>query len=177
MASGNANTAAQDASNYGAFGQGLAGNLAPRLEQQATNPQGYGASGLATMETANLAGSAATSGAAQQEAKLRAMRTGNAAGLPAEQAAIAGETARASGSGLQDILSKNAMLKEQQRLEANKDLMGLAGQETTAGLDYSKLVPEDINAALNAEQTGWLQNVEGGLGTLAKFLPGKYTRG
>ena len=84
-------TAVQTAGNYQAAGQGIQQSLVPRLEQQAVNPTGFGAFGLGEMETGAEQTAAGASGAAAEQARLRANRTGNAASLGSVQAAGAGE--------------------------------------------------------------------------------------
>ena len=64
-----------------------------------------------------------------------------------------------AGVGL-DIATKNAMLQQQQRASALKQLEGLYGTNVGAQLKAQSLVPEDIDAWAKANQTGWLQNVD-----------------
>jgi hypothetical protein len=41
------------------------------------------------------------------------------------------------------------------------------GTDVNAQLKAMGIIPEDINAGLNAGKSGWLQNTEGVLGTLS----------
>ena len=154
-----ANTASQTAGNYGAGAAGIQANLVPRLEREAVNPPGYGSFGLGEMETANQETAAGATGSAQEAAKLRSMRTGNAAGLGAIEAGGAGAGARASGSALQSILAKNAELKANQMSEANRGLGGILGEDIRGNIGAEGLVPEDIKAGVAAGNSGWLQNL------------------
>ena len=156
-------TAVQTAGNYQAAGQGIQQSLVPRLEQQAVNPTGFGAFGLGEMETGAEQTAAGASGAAAEQARLRANRTGNAASLGSVQAAGAGEAAKAGGSALQSILSRNAQLKATQQQQANQGLEGVLGEDIKGNLGAEGLVPEDIKAASEAEQFGWLQDVGQGI--------------
>ena len=151
-------SAAGTAANYGAEGAGIQSSLVPRLEQQAINPMGYG-SGLGAMETSALQTGAGATGAAQEQARLQAMRTGNAAGLGAITAASAGEGARGTGGALQSILAKNAELKARQQQEANTGLQGILGEDVRGQVANAGLVPENINAGVNAGKSGWFQNL------------------
>jgi hypothetical protein len=99
----------------------------------------------------------AASGIAGQ-AGLAAARTRNVGG----QAGILDEAARekmrtSAGVGL-DVATKNAMLQQQQRASALKQLEGLYGTDVGAQLKAQSLVPEDIDAWSKANQTGWMQN-------------------
>lgn len=154
-----AKTATGTAAGYGAEAGGIQGNLVPRLESWAVNPPGYNPMDLAMMETGAGETAAANTGSAQQAMRLRAMRTGNVAGLGAGEAAAAGEGARASGSALQSILAKNAELKSRQQSEANRGLEGILGEDIRGQVANAGLVPEDINAGVNAGKVGWLQNM------------------
>ena len=151
-------TASGQAGNYGGAGQGIQANLVPRLETQATNPEGFGPFGLADMQTAAEQTAAGATGAAKEEARLRAMRTGNAAGVGATTAAAAGEGARATGSAVQSILAKNAELKANQQDTANKELAGIMGEDYKAQGEEAGLIPEDINAAIKSKSVGWMQD-------------------
>lgn len=145
----------------------ISGNLVPRLEQEAVNPTGYGAFGLGDMKTEALQTGGAASGAANERMRLNAIRTGNAAGLGAGEAASAEGGARASGSALQSILAKNAELKAQQQQQANVQLGNILGENLRAETTAEGILPQDINATVNAGKSGWLQNTEGALDTLS----------
>ncbi len=160
-------TASGQAGNYGGAGQAVQANLVPRLEKEAVTPEGFGPFGVAEMKTAAEQTGAAASGAAKEEARLRAMRTGNAAGVGATTAAAAGEGARATGSMLQGILAKNAELKANQQDAANKELAGIMGQDYQAQGEEAGLVPRNIEQGLAAGRQGWLQNTEGVIKTLS----------
>ena len=152
-------TAASTAGNYGSAAEGIAANVVPRLESEAVNPPGYGPFGLSEMETAAESSGAGATGAAQERARLEAMRTGNRAGIGAITAGAAGEGARGAGSALQSILAKNAELKASQREQANRGLEGVLGEDIGAQGRAEGVVPEDINAAVNAGKSGWFQNL------------------
>ena len=98
------------------------------------------------------------------------MRTGNAAGLGAIEAGGAGAGARASGSALQSILAKNAELKANQMSEANRGLGGILGEDIRGNIGAEGLVPEDIKTAVGAGQAGWLQNLYGGVNSIANLI-------
>lgn len=170
-------TAQQTAGNYQAAGNQIQGDLVPRLEREAVNPTGYGTFGLGDMESAAEQSAAGASGTAQEGMRLRAMRTGNAAGLGSGQAAAAEGAARAGGSALQDILAKNAELKANQASKANSQLGDVLGENIHGNLSAQGLVPEDINAATNASKVGWVQNVEGLGDTAANLIKAFKTKG
>ena len=163
-----ATNATQTAGQFGAGAGSVQANLVPRLETQAVTPPGIGAFGLGEEETGALSTAAGATGSATEGARLRAIRTGNAAGVGAMGVAAAGETARASGGALQSILAKNAQLKAQQMQQANTGLEGILGENIHGETAAEGIVPEDLNTALKAGQQGWLQNAEGVLTTLSQ---------
>ena len=94
------------------------------------------------------------------------MRSGNPAGLGAGQAASAEGGARAAGGALNSILAKNAEMKATQQQQGNAGLANVMGQDIHGQVSNAGLVREDIHAGTAADQTGWLQNTEGALGSL-----------
>jgi hypothetical protein len=173
-------TAAGTAAGYGAQAAGIQGSIVPRLESYAAgNTPGYGPFGLSEMETAAEQTGAGATGAAQERSRLRAMRTGNAAGLGATDVASAGEGARATGGALQSILANNAKLKESQQEMANRSLSGILGEDIGAQTAEAGLVPEDIKTEMAATQSdpwaGWMKqfgDVVGIGGNVAKGILG-----
>src|SRR5487761_2105730 len=159
-----ATTASTTAGRYGAGASDIYSNVVPTLERYTTTPPGYQPLDLATMKTEAQSGAAATSGKIAQEAKLRAMRTGNAAGVGSEEVAGAEAGARVGGGAVQDILAQNAKLKEMQRQQAFGGLENIYGQNVSGELGAQEVVPKDISEATRA---GWLQNLTGILGIAA----------
>jgi len=167
--SGAMDQAKQTAGQYGSTAQDISGNLTPQLQRWTVAPPGYGAMGLARMETSAMQGAGAKTGAMQEAARLRAMRTGNAASLPALEASEAEGGARAAGSTVEDILARNEMLKSQQQQGAMRGLEGMYGSSMRGDIGAQGLVPEDIKTGIAAGQSGWVQNMEG----IVKMLSGK----
>jgi hypothetical protein len=165
--------AQQSAGGYGATAAGISGGLVPELQRWTVAPPGYGPQGLAEMQTSALQGARARSGAVEEASRLRALRTGNAAGLGSLEAAEAQGGARGAGSAIEDILAKNAMLKSSQQQQAMGELGNLYGTSLRGDIAAQGLVPEDIKANLAAGQQGWLQNAEG----IVQMLGGAATAG
>jgi len=153
-----AQTAQQQAAGYGATAGQIQGGLIPELQRFAATPPGFGTD-LGAMETAAMGSAAAATGASAEQSALRAMRTGNVAGLGAEQVGAAGMAARAGGSALQNILAKNAELKASQQQAALGGLERLTGEDIHGQAAMAGLIPHDIDAAIQAQRVGWLQNL------------------
>ena len=167
--------ASQQAGAYGSQAAGIAGNITPTLERWTVNPPGFSPQAMANLKTNAIQAANARAGAAQEQSRLRALRTGNEAGLGALEAAEAQGGARAAGSTVEDILAKNEMLKAQQQREAMGELGNLYGSAMRGNVGSMEQEAKDIDAATSASQTGWLQNTMGVLSTLGKL--GSYSRG
>lgn len=137
------------------FGEGQADQDAvlPFLNQEVTNPQGFGQPTLNAITTAT---GQATSGAlsnADQQAKLQAARTGN----PAAQSAIIANAARtgenAQSNANLDTNIQNAELKQKQQQSGAAGLMDLTGMDTNAALGDLGLSNGAINAWSGANKS------------------------
>jgi hypothetical protein len=160
-ASNAAATAAATGAGYGEQAGGIGGMLVPYLENQITNPMGFGPAATNAMLAQGLEGAGGAASGLAGEAGLRAARSRNVGGATGILDELAREKMRTSaGVGL-DVATKNALLQQQQRSQAQGQLESLYGTDVGAQLKAQSLVPEDINAWTNANNSGWLQNVEG----------------
>jgi hypothetical protein len=134
-------------------GQADQAGVLPFLDQEVTNPQGFGQPTLNAITTAT---GQATSGAlsnADQQAKLQAARTGN----PAAQSAIIANAARTgenaqSNANLETNI-QNAELKQKQQQSGAAGLMDLTGMDTNAALADLGLSNSAINAWSGANKS------------------------
>ncbi len=158
-------TASTTGAQYGAQAQGIFGPLTGFAQNEMTAPPGYGPD-LQNMEA--IAGQTGTAAAAnaQQNATLQAARSRNAGGLNAAQDAATEIASQGTGQNIQNILAQNANLKQQQQQEGAGTLQGIYGTNVNAQLGAMGQVPGDINSQVNAGKSGWLQNLEGVLGTI-----------
>ena len=171
-----AKTATGTASQYGNTAGGIGANLIPGLTQQFNNPQGLSPTDVNNeWVAAQQAGGGAT-GAVQGEAGLNAERTRNSAGL----SSVLDQAARRQGQNLSQsalgIQNQNAMLKQKQREQAGQELGSLYGTDVGAQLKAMGISNEDLDTALKAGPSGWLQQGMGiGQGLFGKggmFAPG-----
>jgi hypothetical protein len=167
-----ATTAAQTGAGYGQQAAGIGGMLVPYLESQITNPMGFGPAAENAMLVQGLEGAGGAASGIAGEAGLRAARSRNVGGVSGVLDEAAREKMRTSaGIGL-DVATKNAMLQQQQRSQAQQQLEQLYGTNVGAQLKAQSLVPEDINAWTNASKAGWLQNVTGTMGAIGEMAGG-----
>jgi hypothetical protein len=149
----NATTGQTDSSLLLGEGQNAQAGLLPFLNQEVTNPQGFGQPALNAMTTATGQAVSGATSAANQNAKLQAARTGN----PAAQSAIIANAAR-TGQNAQsdanlDTTIQNAELKQRQQQAGASGLMNLTGLDTKAALDSLGLSDESINAWSGANKS------------------------
>lgn len=134
---------------YTSEGQGIEKTLAPTLETQLTNPQGYSPTEMAQQRTANMQSAGGGNSSAVGGALLRAMRTRNAGSVaPAVDAAN-----RNTGEDLSqrnaELDTRNANLKQTQRSQAASGLERLYGTDVGAGENALGLSSGALNDAGN----------------------------
>ena len=159
---------------------GIYGPLTQFGTGQMLNPQGFGAAYAPMVAQAGTVGSGITAAQGQQAAQ-RAAATGNLAGLGASQDAIAQAASQGVGGNLQNLAVQNQLLRNQQQQQGAGILGNLYGQNLQGGLTSqgqqtgavqagTGAVGEQVGATqalTDASKTGWLQNLEGILGTVA----------
>jgi hypothetical protein len=181
-AQGAAKTAVTNANNtaggYGAGASGIASTLVPALQQEATHPTGFNPSDINSMLVAGEQGAGGANSGITGEANLHAARTRNAGGFSGalDQAArIKGQQLSQNALGVQN---ENANLKQKQMQAGLEGLQNMYGTDVGAQMKSMGMVPEDINAQVNAGKSGWLQNAEGVIKTItggAKDAAGAYS--
>ena len=157
------NTAATTAGTYGSQAQGIGANLTPFLTRQMTNPQGMSQRDIGAQLTSSLAGSGGATSALTGAANKQAMTTRNPTGFSAAlgEAAMARDKAGA-GTG-ERIAANNAQVKLQQQDQAQQGLGRLYGMNANAQNDASGQISRDVDAAAEANKTGWAQNTVAGI--------------
>lgn len=157
-----AKTAADTASNvgkgYGSSASQIGGSLIPGLEQEANNPTGYTPVEKASQLVAGEQGAGGANAGITGEANLEAARTRNAGGFGGaldEAARIKGRQLSQNALGVEN---KSADLGQKKQQEARGELGNLYTADTRAQLEAMGLIPQDINAGVNADKTGWLQD-------------------
>ena len=158
--SNEAGQAALDASKqYSDQADAIQSPLVKTLQQWTTAPPGFSAGDLNTMQNRAQAAAGATANDANQQMVLNAMRSGNGANLGAGQAAGVEAATRGQLSAIQDILGQNAQLKAQQQEGALQGLGSILGTDVRAQEGNLGIVPGAANAASNADNSGWFQNM------------------
>lgn len=150
QASGAAGQSNSNANQFLGNANQLFGDVAPTLESEAANPQGFAPADEAAMETGAQQTAGGTQAGAVGQGGLLAARTGNAGAA----ARAVSDSSRGAGEqlskGLLGVRNANAQLKNTQRQDALTGLQGLTGLETgasnTALADVAPLVNANSNA-------------------------------
>ncbi len=164
QAQGGINTANNLSNLYSSGGQGVLSTLEPQLVQDATNPAGFGASGMAAMNTAAKQSTGGATAGAVGAMGRRAAATGNAGGFSAAAAEAARSGQREGSQRSVEIAGENEKLKQQQRESAVRQLGDLYRTDVTGSLGALG----DISGLINAE-TGASKSQGGVLDTLMKL--------
>ena len=155
QASGAAGQSNANANAFFGNASSIYGNLAPSLESQAANPQGFGPADEAAMDTAAAQTAGGTEAGAVGAGNLAAARTRNAGGFGSaisDASRGAGETL---SRGLLGVKLANANLKQQQRGQALSGLEGLYGTNVGASNQALGNVAGLVNSNTNAENASW----------------------
>jgi hypothetical protein len=168
------NQATNTSNELGGAATSISGNLTPFLTQEMLHPQGLGQEGIGAETSAALGGAGGANSAFNGEAAQRAAVSRNAGGYGAALADAARSRDKAAAVASEGIQAQNENLKQQQMQEGAGGLEHLYGTDTAGMLNAMNQEHEDVNSAVNADQTGWLQNTMGILKAVNGFkLPGK----
>ena len=158
-----ANTAATTAGQYGSQAGSIGGMLTPTLERDITNPQGFSPTEQNNMLVQGEQGAGGANAGITGQAGLNAMRTRNTGAL----SGVLDQASRQKGQQLSQnalgVANESANLAQQKRASALGDLSGLYGTDVHAQLGAMGLTAPDVNAGVNAGNSGWYQNLLGGV--------------
>jgi hypothetical protein len=147
------------ASTFGSTASSIGGPLTAQLQKQAANPTGFNPTDLNNMLVGSAQGAGGATSGLTGEANLATARTRNAGGF----ASALDEASRIKNRQLSqnnlDIQGANANLKQHQMDSAQGQLGNMYGMDTKSQLEAMGLVPQSINATVNAGKSGWLQNM------------------
>jgi len=175
-----AGTATTTAAGYGNAAGGIAGQLTPTLEQQATNPTGFSPTDVNNQIVAGAQAAGGTTGAGGLASPATAMaaRTHNVGALSGVLDQASRQRGQQLSSNALNVQNKNAMVKQSQQQAALGGLEKMYGTDVGAQLGSQGQVANDWNGEVKAGQSGWLQNTLGVIGTLtgaAKNAAGAYS--
>jgi hypothetical protein len=164
-----AGTATSTAAGYGAEAGDIGSMLVPKLEQEALHPTGFDPNDINAMLVGGEQGAGGANASIAGEAGLRAARTRNTGAL----SSVLDEASRNNGRQLSEnalgVQGQNAALKQKQQQAGLSGLENVRGGDIKANIEAQGLVPQDINAWVNAmkAQPGVFQDILGTIDTLA----------
>jgi hypothetical protein len=173
-------TAAGNAAQYGSNAAGAYGPLNSQA-QQLISSKGYDPATLAAITNAGMGGVNAAFGGASSQIARQGAKSGNTAGVAANQDTLAQEKGIAGGEEAGNIQIANQAFGNQQRMAGLNLLNSLYGTNVSAQTGNEGIRTGDINAQTNASP-GWVQNLTGILGATAgaaaaPFSPGGSGKG
>lgn len=164
--------AVNTANTLGGEAQGIGANLTPFLTQEMLHPQGIGQTGLAAETAAGMAGAGGAASGLTGVANQRAAVSRNAGGFSAALDQAARERSKAAAGASEGIQAGNEQEKLQQQQEGARGLGNLYGTDTSGMLQSQGQEANDINAEVDANKTGWLQNTLAIINTLKPGISG-----
>lgn len=115
-----------------------------------------------------MGGGGGTNAGIATEANLNAARTRNSGGENAILDQASRNMGKQNAAMSEGVASKSADLAQQHQQEAASGLAGLGQTDTNAQMKAMGLVPEDVNAEVGANNSGWFQNMNEMLRTISQ---------
>lgn len=149
-AQGNMNTANNLENQYSGQALGINAGLIPVYQSEITNPIGFGQQAVTQMKTEGAQTAAGAQGAADEQARLAAARTGNNAALPSIQDKLARSATSAANQNALGVDIANTQAKLAQQQSGISGLSALGAEDTGAGLNALGLSNQALNEYMQA---------------------------
>lgn len=160
------------AGGYGAQASQIGSSIIPGLEREAQSPQGYDTQTKNDMTTAGAQAVGGVNAGIGGIEGLDAGRTRNAGGANQALDEAARVKSRQLSNNALGVQNASAQLGQQKQMQAQNQLAGLYGTDTSAQLKAMGISNEDIQNELAAGRQGWLQNTDATIEALAKGAGG-----
>jgi hypothetical protein len=154
QAKNTANQTGQLGSNLTSGANGISSTVVPELQQQSKNPTGIAPTDLNAMKTSAAESAGGATAAADSQAKLRAARTGNTAGISTALDENARNRARVMSDANLKIAGENAQVKQTQQSNAERELGQLYGTDVSGANKAYDTQNESIK--LESTPPAWL---------------------
>ena len=161
-----ANAAGTTAAGYGSAATGIGGTLTPILTKEATNPTGLTPTEKNAQLVAGEEGAGGATGSVAGAAGLQANRTRNTGALSGVLDAAARAKSQQFSRGAENVQNEDTMLKEGNRQAGIRGLQQQFGTNVGAQLGSAGQISHDVEAGVQANNTGWLQNTLNTINTL-----------
>ena len=164
-----ANTAGTTGAGYGSTAAAIGAPLTKTLQNDVNNPIGFTPTETNNMLVAGEQGAGGATSAITGQAGLQAGRTRNSAALSGVLDQAARQKQQQLSQNALGVQNQSAMLAQQKRASALGGLQGLYGTDVGAQLKAMGIQDQDLNTAIQAGNSGWLQNTMGAIGTLGNL--------
>lgn len=170
-------TAANTAGQEGATAQNIQSSLLPYYKQEMNTQHGFSPTQQNEMLTYAEAGSGGATSGLDEAAKLEAARTGNTASLGGELRDISQNNQKTEANASEGIGAADVAAAKQLNQQGAQGEAGLYGADTTAMLNAMGIQTGDINAEVNAGNSGWFQNMTGFMNAAGNAMKGAGSMG
>jgi hypothetical protein len=165
-AKSNATNANTVASGFGTTASQIGSSLIPGLEREAENPTGFTPVQKNNMLVASQEGVGGASSGIVGQGNLAAARTRNAGGFARALDEAARQKGRQLSTNAVGIQNEDARVALQRQQDAQRQLAGLYGTNTSDQLKAMGLSDEALRTELDAGKSGWQQNAMNWINTL-----------
>lgn len=177
QAKNNATTAGSTAAGYGSSAGSEGATLNPFYTSEMKATHAFNPNQMNELLTAAEAGSGGATGALTGQAALEGARTRNASGFTKSLDEAARDKAKASAGASEGIAAEDVMGAKQLNQEGAAGMQGLYGTNVGAQLKAMGQQNEDIGTAVQAGNSGWLQNTMGMMNSLSNGAKGAASLG
>lgn len=150
------NTAANENSNATAE----LGQVQPFFQSEMKAQHGYTPGQTDELLTAAGAGTGGATGALTGQAQLEQARTRNASGFTKSLDEMARDKDKSLAGASEQVAAQDVGLAKQENQQGAAGEAGLYGTNTGAMLSAMGQESNDVNAEVNADKTGWVQNMD-----------------
>lgn len=172
QAQNNATTAGNTAAGYGSSAAAEGSALNPFYTSEMKATHAFNPNQTNELLTAAEAGGGGATGALMGQAQQEAQRTRNASGFTKSLDEMARDKAKSAAGASEGIAAQDVMGAKQLNQQGAAGMEGLYGTNVGAQLKAMGQQNEDIGTAVQAGQSGWLQNMQGTLNSLANGAKG-----
>jgi hypothetical protein len=171
-AKGARDVAQSTAANAGGEADSEHGELAPFYSNEMSAEHLFNPGQEGTLLTASMAPLGSELGDTQHAAELQGARTRNASGFTKTLQQAQRDKDKAAAGASEGVAAQDILGAKQLNQEGAAGEMGLFGADTNKQLQSMGLETNDINAQVNAGKSGWLQNLNDTIKSVASTMPG-----
>lgn len=164
--------AASTGASEGSTASSLQSSLIPFYSKEMNADHAFSPDQTGELLTAAEAGAGGSTAGLEGEAEQEAARTGNTAASSGLLDEMSRNQDKASAGASEGIAAEDVAGAKQLNQEGAAGLTGLYGADTTAMLNAMGIQTGDINAEVNAGNSGWFQNVLAGINTVTGAFKG-----